>query len=278
MSSTECWRISFLSSYLSMGQSFSLSPLAFHFQEALWRIFYALLSFFLVGCLSWVSLEKLFVYLLSPVDRYQEENISFLTSSLAGVLEAYWSVLFHSALFFSFPFWIYQIWAYIRPSLYRKESFHFSSFFGSSLVCGLFFFSLFYSFLFPLLCTYFLDAGRIETVYEFLYYPDLAKYFQILRAFYCLACFSLLSVFCLSLFFASFPSSFLSGASFSLRKLAWVGSAFLTLLLSPPEASLQFVCFLCLAGWFEICFFCICVLHSFFSLRFPVLKKEGRNS
>ena len=282
------------SSSSSFFSSFSSTKLAYHVQEALWRIFYIFVSFSLVALVSWGSLEKLFVYLLAPVDGSGAHNVSFLTSSLAGVLEAYFVVLLHSGFFFTFPLSLYQAWAYIRPSLHATEAFHFSTIFCSTLGLGGLFYSLFFLFLFPSICQYFLDAEKIETVYEFLYFPDLPKYFQILRTFYCILCFSFLCVFSLSLFFASSPlQSF--AQSVSLRKLAWIGGGFLALLLSPPDLSIQLFCWGCLLLWFEICYFCICILHAYFSFQFqedagseeseenergekPTQKRKERNS
>ena len=214
MSWTKSWRISFLpcslnaplasfssmpsSSSSSFFSSFSSTKLAYHVQEALWRIFYIFVSFSLVALVSWGSLEKLFVYLLAPVDGSGAHNVSFLTSSLAGVLEAYFVVLLHSGFFFTFPLSLYQAWAYIRPSLHATEAFHFSTFFCSSLGLGGLFFSLFFLFL---------QLVIVESAHQ------------------------VLTIFCLSVFFSMFFFSILRWMSQricgSLTSQSWICNLFI---------------------------------------------------
>lgn len=105
-----------------------------HLKEILYRIFYLILSFFLIFITIYTRKEKALKVLINQVQKdFDLQSLTLFEGFLSQI-----QVSFSCSFFFFIPFLIYHVWQFLIPALYFSERWKFS---------GICFYFSFYTFL-----------------------------------------------------------------------------------------------------------------------------------
>lgn len=229
-----------------------------HLKEILYRIFYLILSFFLIFIIIYTRKEKALKILISQVN-FDIQSITLFEAFLSQI-----QVSFFCTFFFFIPFLIYHVWQFLIPALYFSERYKFSR------ICFSFSFYTFFSFLGGFLSF----PSFLSFLGETIYWPENPYFLIQIRLTDFLNTYTLTQG-----FFTLYIASILLILNFSLppfilkfRPWIFLFCLLLSAFLSPSDLLSQLIITLIFLVHYEILVF----LNFFFKqyLNFVKLKKE----
>jgi len=219
-------------------------PFFIHFNELKLRLSFFFLSVFLCLCVSFLDPMCVLFILIKPLWIHIQGPLLF-THPLEGI-HASLGAQGILAFLFSWPLLIYHFWSFMSSSLYLYEKKVLSFLLSVFTFIFIFGFCFFYSSLLPFFCKFLISYSSWFAVLE----PRVLDYVLFFVRFFLTLLFFLTIPFVV--FFICIQTGkdpkFLEG----LRSWAFVFSALLGALLSPPEITTQVVIGLGFYLWYEI--------------------------
>lgn len=124
------------------------------FIEFKWRFFYIFINYFLNFSIILIFNKEFLYIFLKPNLNTIVPN--FIFTQINEIFWVFYKLSLCGGFFCLFPFFFIQLWFFLIPGLHQHEFTIFNKFFISFFICKFFLFFLFWFYMFPFLCKFFL--------------------------------------------------------------------------------------------------------------------------